>query len=79
VHLLHSTERLPSFYIVPFLDAAPTARRSRMLRDEHGMSAPWRLLAVFSRMGGPEALRDEITGMLENCRQSFLAQVFALS
>jgi hypothetical protein len=50
-----------------------------MLRDEYRMSTPWCLLPVFSRMGRPEPLRDEIAGMLEHRRQSFAMQVFALS
>ena len=49
-----------------------------MLRDEHRMAAPRRLLAVVARRRGGEPLGDEATRVFENGRRSLLGEVGTL-
>ena len=64
---------------VPLLEAAPAASRRRVLRDKNRMPAPRRLFAVVGWLCWCEALVDEVSGMLQNNRQPFALQVFALA
>jgi hypothetical protein len=52
--------------VVPFLEAPAAAGRGRVLRDEHGMPAPRRLLAVLGRVRRREATVDEVARVRED-------------
>jgi hypothetical protein len=77
--LLVGAERPPSFDRVPFLQTASAAGSRRVLRNEDGMAAPWRLLPVFDWMRRREPLPDEVTAVLEHGGQSLLLQILELS
>ena len=66
VGLLFGREGPPLLDAVPFCEAAPAARRGRVLRDEDRVPAEWRLLAVVSGFGGRKTLRDKARGVLED-------------
>ena len=63
---------------MPLCQAAATARRSSVLRDEHRMSSKRRLLSVIDRLCRSEAPRDEIPCVIENHGHSLRLQVLSL-
>ena len=79
VTLLLPRQLPPVGNTVPLFQAAPAASRGRVLRDKNGMPAPRRLFAVVGWLSRCETLVNEVSGMLQNDRQSFALQVFALA
>ena len=69
-------ELVPRRDAMPFLEAGAAAGRGAMLRDEHGMPAPWRLLAVVLRLRRRQSSRDEVLGVAEDDGQTLQPQVF---
>src|SRR4051794_6211496 len=60
VRLLVRVELVPARDRVRALEAPAAAGRRRVLRDEDGVAAVGRLLAVLVRVRGREALRDDV-------------------
>src|SRR4051794_26953080 len=54
---------------VPLRQAGPAARGSCVLRDEHRMTAVWRLPAVLARLRGREPFADDVARMLAQRRR----------
>jgi hypothetical protein len=63
---------------MPLCETAAAARRRGVLRNEDGMSAIRRLLAVVSRLGRRKPPRHEIRRMDENGRHSPRGEISAL-
>ena len=63
---------------MPFLQAAATARRCRMLCYEYRMPFEGRLFSIIYRLGRSEPACDEILSVLEDRGHSFLSQVVEL-
>lgn len=63
---------------VPLFEAAPAARRRRVLRDEDGVMTHGSLLAVVGRRGGRETFFDEVGGVFEHNGQPFAPEVSKL-
>ena len=64
---------------VRFLEATAAAGGGGVLGNEHGVIAPWRLASVILRLGGREALGDEIRGLLHHVRQTPRLQIRELA
>ena len=77
--LLVVRQHAPPLNAVPFRKAPATARGSRVLRDEDWMPSKWCLLAIVQRLGGREALRDELRGVREDSGQPLRVEVGALA
>src|SRR5262245_57245280 len=63
---------------MPFLETLAAARRRRVLRDEDGVPARGRLLAVANRIGWSQAPRDEVRRVLEDGPAALQVQQRAL-
>jgi hypothetical protein len=63
---------------MPFLEAPAATRGGRMLGDEDGVSAHWRLLAVVGRVGRCQSLFDKVGGVNEDHLHALAVQVFSL-
>src|SRR4051794_24747931 len=77
IRLLLGSEFAPPGDRVPFLQAAPAARRGRVLRHEDGVVAHRRLLAVVRRVRRGKPLLDEDSAMLQDDLKPFLPKVFS--
>lgn len=64
--------------VVPFRQAVPATASSGMLGEEHGMSAPRRLVSIVRGCGGGKAGRDEVGGMAGNRIESVFGDVGAV-
>src|SRR5205085_5857305 len=64
--------------LVRLLQASAAAGGRRVLGHEDRMVAPRRLPPVIARLGGSDALRDEIPPLLEHVRQSPSLQISQL-
>ena len=68
-------ERTASLYAMPLGETPSTARRRRVLCDEHWMSFEGRLLAIVPWRRWRQPLRNEIPGVSENSRKAFVLKI----